>query len=770
MSTESLTAPTVVAVRLRLSGRVQGFGVRPTIARLANRLGVAGRVANTGDGVMIDVEGCASAVEMFGNELFAALPAGVVIDRATRETVPPRDFTTFTIDPTSADVSGDSAARVPPDRVVCEACLAEVRDAADRRRRYPFTGCSTCGPRYSIIEAMPYDRASTTMRRFSLCARCASEYRDPDDRRFHAQTNACPECGPRVRGVAASGETFVDDAAVRTAVATLRNGRIVALKGLGGYQLLVDAASTDAVRRLRRRKRRPSKPLAVLVGSLAQAERWARPTDAERRLLADPAGPIVVVCRRSEAKLAADVAPGFESIGLLLPTTPLHALLCEALDGPIVCTSGNLDGRPLVYREADAERELAGVADFWLHHDRAIVHPIDDAVVRIVAGAPCILRSGRGYAPLSLHLPDEALGAPILAVGGEQKAAVAVANGAQAALGPYVGDLSDAAVCRRWVEQLESLARLYGVAPDEAEIVHDRHPDYFSTRWAEGFRRRRGVQHHHAHVAAVLAEHGRWRGEVVGLAWDGAGYGDDGSIWGGECLRATTSAYRRLARLKPFSLVGGDLAVREPWRIATTLTAEALGRDAAETLEWPDVSRRQRRAVLDVAARGGLATRTSSMGRLFDAVAALALGTTTSDFEGAPALLLEECCAPAEADAGSAYAFAFDAASGDVDWRPVIAGVVADVRRGEPPAVAAIRFHRAVADLAVALAAPCDDLPLVCAGGVFQNAVLGELLDERLSTRRAAWLRPRLLPPGDGGLAAGQLAVAIAARFSAAEE
>lgn len=764
MPTESLTAAELRAVRVRVVGRVQGLGVRPVAARLAASLRLAGTVANTADGLTLELEGRSDAIDLFLAEFADALPSGAVIDRLDVDADDPHTRSDFQI--AARSDAGAGAAAVPLDRVVCETCLGEIHDAADRRRHYPFTNCTVCGPRYSIIEAMPYDRPATTMRSFALCPTCSREYRAATDRRFHAQTNACPECGPQVWLVDKAKQTVGGDQAVSAAAAVLGEGRIVALKGLGGYQLLVDATSADAVRRLRDRKRRNTKPLAILVGSLDEAERLAFLNDAERRLLRDPAGPIVVVRRRTGALLATEVAPGFDSIGLLLPTTPLHALLYEHAARPLVCTSGNREGEPLVYDEQTAEQELSGIADVWLHHDRSIARPIDDSVVRMVADSPCFLRLARGYAPYVLPSPP-GLDVPIVALGGEQKASVALWNGSQAVLGPHVGDLTGAAACERWVEQLGSLAALYGTSLAAAEVVHDRHPDYFSTGWAQQFLRRHAVQHHHAHVAAVLLERGELDREVLGLAWDGTGYGDDGTVWGGECLRATGCDYRRIARLRPFPLVGGDQAVREPWRIAATVVQQALGPEATMKLDWPEVSAKQLRALIDVAARPRLSAATSSMGRLFDAVAALVLGVTTADDEGRPAMLLEAAC---DRSAAGAYAFVHRVDDGDIDWRPVVAAVVDDLHRGATPGAVAMRFHRAVADLASSLADTYANLPLVTAGGVFQNAVLGELLTERLATRRGRWLHSKFVPPGDGGLAAGQLAVAAARLLQRAKE
>lgn len=761
MPPESLVTTDVTAVRVLIVGRVQGLGVRPAAARLAARLHVVGSATNTADGLTLELEGSSAAVEQFLHDFPGSLPTGACFDQMLVEPLEPHHRRGFSLSAERDDGTGTAA--VPLDRVVCENCLREVRSAEDRCADYPFTSCTSCGPRYSIVEAMPYDRAATTMDAYRLCDRCRNEYCEPEDRRFHAQTNACPACGPQVKLVDEAGRITTGGSALDAAAAALGDGRIVALKGLGGYQLLVDAASSESVRHLRERKGRKTKPLAVLVRSLDEAERLALLNDAERRLLADPAGPIVVVRRRAEATLAAEVALGFDSVGLMLPTTPLHALLCDRVRRPLVCTSGNREGQPLAYDEQDAERELRGITDVWLHHDRAIARPVDDSVARLVAGSPCFLRMARGYAPLVLPWSAGNIDVQFVAFGGEQKSAIALWNGSQAVLCPHVGDLTGAAICERWVEQLESLATLYGVSLESAEIVHDRHPDYFSTGWAARYRRRQSVQHHHAHIAAVLLEHGELNREVLGLAWDGTGYGDDGTVWGGECLRATGRDYRRVTHLRLLPLVGGARAIREPWRVATAAVADALGPDAAAQLAWSDVAPAQVRSVITAMSRPRLSPSTSSIGRLFDAVAALTLGTTTAEDDGLPAMLLEQAC---DVTADGAYEFDYQPATGTIDWRPVVADVVGDIRRGTSPGAMAMRFHRAVADLAGLLAAAYPDLPLATAGGVFQNAVLGKLLAERVADRSAGWLRSQIVPPGDGGLAAGQLAVAAARWFS----
>jgi hydrogenase maturation protein HypF len=756
MSSPSLIGAELRAVRVRIAGRVQGLGVRPASARLASRLGVSGSVANTAEGVVLELMGTHASIEEYLAAYAAALPAGACVESMQIEAIAPLTHRGFRF--AESKCVGGVATSVPCDIVACPECLSEVRDPRARRYRYAFTSCTACGPRYSIVAAMPYDRPATTMRRFALCRHCDDEYRDSEDRRFHAQTIACSECGPRVWFVDDTGQAVGDHAALDAAAAWLLEGRIVALKGLGGYQLLADATSTEAVRRLRRRKHRPVKPLAVLVGSLGEAARLASLCAAAERLLSDRTGPIVVVRRRDDALLSSEVTAGLRSVGIMLPTTPLHALLCDLVQRPLVCTSGNREGEPLVYEQQAAETTLRGLADAWLHHDRPILRPIDDSVVRVIDGEPCFLRLARGHAPLVLPWA-RVNRTSLIALGGEQKSAVALANGAQAVLGPHIGDLTSASVCERWEEQMESLARLYGIESNEASFVHDLHPEYFSTQWAARFPRRLGVQHHHAHIAAVMLEHGALDRAVLGLAWDGTGYGEDHTIWGGECLIATSRNYRRVAWLRPFTLLGGEQAVREPWRVAVALVRDALGPQAAMQLHWPEVSPEQIQAAVELACKPHLSPRTSSMGRLFDGVAALTLGVSQALDEGRPAMLLEDAC---DCAASGQYSFAAREDNSASDWRPVVSAIVNDLQRNVNPGVIAMRFHRAVANLAIAQANADPQLPLVTGGGVFQNAVLMELMAVGLSARRAGWLRPRALPPGDGGLAAGQLAVAAA--------
>lgn len=776
MPTEPLTA--IAAVRLIVIGHVQGLGVRPSVARFARQLELRGVVANTASGLLIEIIGSPESIARFQTEWSFALPDGVCIASIQSEPISVDARTDFEIAP-STD-SGPLAVAVPRDRVACHECLNDVLAPEGRRHHYPLTSCSGCGPRYSLINSMPYDRARTSLHAFQLCAACAGEYDNQADRRYHAQTNACPICGPQVRAVTVHGKALpLDDVAHG-----LLAGQIVALPGLGGYQLLVDATSHTAVERLRARKGRRTKPFAVMVRDLDEAQQFAVLDDTEQQLLADSSGPIVIVQRRPGTSLAPAIAPHFETLkrdeapyasslptcGLMLPTTPLHALLLQQVQRPLVVTSGNHEGGVLVFDAEHAARELADIADIFVHHDRAIVRPIDDSVVRVLKGRTCVLRLARGLAPFTL--PPLPIAQPLIALGGQMKNAIAIWNGTQAALGPHVGDLDHVAVCTRWEEQLRALAALYGVKLEDAQLVCDEHPDYFTSHWAaefsaaqSGHNNRHSVFHHHAHVAAVMWEH-QLVGPVLGLAWDGTGYGPDGTIWGSEALLATRADFRRVAALRPFPLPGGELAIREPWRLALALVQDSLGVEAARQLAWPDVSAIHREGVLKLLTRPQVMPTCSSMGRLFDAVAALALGISHGDEEGRAAMLLELA---ADRMTRDAYSLEINSTETTVaDWRPLIANVMTDRQRGVSPEVIAMRFHRALANWVQGLAQRYEERPLVLSGGCFQNGLLRELITERVGSRRAGVFVPTLIPPGDGGLAAGQLAIA-AARMAVAQ-
>jgi hydrogenase maturation protein HypF len=604
---------------------------------------------------------------------------------------------------------------------------------------------------------MPFERADTTMAEFALCPDCHHEYERPGDRRFHAQTTACGVCGPKVScKVAGHNSTLAGEGALRAAIGHLKAGKIVALRGVGGYQLLVDATNQAAVNRLRERKGRHAKPLAIMVESIEAARRLAYFDDEEVVAFNDPSTPIVLVRAHANNGLAPAVHPYLDTVGLMRPTTPLHAILARDFGCPLVCTSGNREGDPLEYEIEAAEESLGGLADVWLHHDRKIVRPIDDSVVRIIAGRRVAIRLARGLAPMSLELPAMP---PTIAVGGYLKAATAWSNGAQAVLGPHIGDQESLAARERFLAHLKDWLRLYRCRP--VQLVHDMHPEYFSTQWSQKQTLQRlAIQHHHAHVVAGMLEHRCLDRRVLGVAWDGTGYGTDGTIWGGEFLVCTPSGFERVARMRPFSLPGGEAAIREPWRIAMAVCSQLDGNDDFKQWVGWNVDATKIASIKQIVDRPKLAPITSSAGRLIDAAAALILGIDRMDFDGQAAMRLE---AAADHDARGWYHFPVtDDPLPELDWRPLFAGLIADHRRGVDPGTLAMRFHRSLAHGIVGVCRRWDEMPVILSGGVFQNRLLTELVAEMIDTKSQTLGLPGLIPPNDGGLAAGQLAIAAA--------
>lgn len=759
-------------MRLLVRGSVQGIGFRPAIARIAQKLSLAGVVRNTSAGVEIIVEGVPLAINRFLKGLNESPPPFATIVNIEAKECSPVGYHSFEIEASS--ISHPLQTALPVDLNVCADCLAEVMSLADRRAGYPFTSCAYCGPRYSILHSLPYERSATAMAAFLMCQSCLDEYRDLADRRFHAETVACTECGPRLwiadstsRKVAAGRE------AIAQARAALAQGKIVAMRGIGGYQLLADATNGAAIARLRIEKHRRAKPLAVMVASLDSARQLATTSPEAEQVLTAPTGPIVVLPARCNTPLATAVYPGLAEVGLMVPTSPLHWLLARDRP-PLVVTSGNLEGRPLAFQIDSAQNELQFV-DFYLHHDRPIQRPIDDSVVKMIAGYPVTLRAGRGIAPLTLKLGASVVKETdcVLAVGGQQNNALAMWNGYQAALGPHVGDLDELATCDRWHHSRRDFCQLLDAQP--TLVAHDLHPDYYPTRWArESGIPAIAVQHHHAHVAAAMVDQKWLDREVLGVAWDGTGYGPDGTIWGGEFLRATVTGFQRIARLRPFPLLGGEMSIREPWRVALTLLAEAIGTDAAIKFMTDRGWQRDALArMMTIVSREHLWPLTSSMGRLFDAVAVLTLPFEqtqggNSFYEGHLPMLLESACqwlGEDEASADEALPYPFPLVSGEpaeLDWRPLLAVVVADRRDGQTAAVIARRFHAALANAIAEVSDSCRDLPIALCGGVFQNRVLTEMCVRRFVDRSQPLGTPGTIPPGDGGLAAGQLVVALA--------
>lgn len=759
-----VTAPAAAdrRIRIELRGVVQGVGLRPYVSGLARTLDLGGWVANSASGVTIEAEGPGAAVETFVRRLGAGLPLQATIETLIRTDDEPLGETTFRIRDSVAGATG-TAAHVTPDIATCAACVAEIFDPEARRHHYPFTSCAHCGPRFSILEALPFDRANTTLRMFELCDACEAEYADPDNRRFHAQTIACPDCGPRVWLEDTAGCSGHEQyAAILAAVAALRDGQVVALKGLGGFQLLVDAGNETAVNALRERKRRLAKPFAVMAPDLAWVEQHCRITPHERELLCSGAAPIVLLPRRAPRgdappAVAGAVAPENPLLGVMLPTTPLHHLLTAAFAAPLVATSGNVSDEPLVASNASARERLRGVADQWLLHDRDIAWALDDSVVRVVAGRPLLLRLARGYAPQSVALAAPA--APALALGGQLKAAPAVTLGDRIVLGPYIGDLHTPRARRRFQRELDGMCRLHGITP--ASLACDEHPDYYTSSVAQT--RSQSVvrvQHHLAHVLACVADNAL-AGPVLGVAFDGSGYGSDGTVWGGEFLHLDGVNVRRAAHLRQFALPGGERAVSEPRRAAAGVLFELFGEsvfDAGDFAPLAAMSAAERRIIRRMLTRGINSPRTSSIGRLFDAVASILDLVQLSHYEGHAAMALEFALDATPAAAGYPLPLREHGDSCVLDWAPLVHAVLADIRGGAGLAHMAAAFHNALAAGIVAVAERVGELQVVLSGGCFQNRYLSE---QTIAALRAAgfdvyWHRQ--VPPNDGALALGQAA------------
>ncbi|MBD0291605.1 MAG: carbamoyltransferase HypF [Thermoleophilia bacterium] len=706
--------------RYRVAGIVQGVGFRPFVYGLARGHGLAGFVLNDGGGVVVEAEGEQERLDAFGLALREEAPALARVHSVTVERLPPggaRGFAIAASRPTAA------TALVPADVATCDDCLRELFDPGDRRYRYPFLNCTQCGPRFTIVDAVPYDRPNTSMRSFPLCADCRREYEDPADRRFHAEAIACPACGPRL------------SLPLGDAVDLLRNGRILAVKGLGGYHLACDAGSEDAVRRLRARKHREEKPFAVLTSdprALAHAD------EAELALLGERARPIVLLRRREGARVAASVAPGTRWLGLLLPYAPLHHLLAADFAGPLVLTSGNRSDEPIAVEDDEARERLGGIADAFLSHDRPIRRRCEDSVVR----REFPIRRSRGYVPSPLPLPVLA-SRPVVAAGAELKATFCVARGQEAFVSPHLGDLDTAEAYRAFRTDLELFLAMLGVEPEA--IAHDLHPEYLASKWArEQDAELVGVQHHHAHAAACLAEHGE-QGPALALVFDGTGYGTDGTLWGSELLRCDLRGFERVTHLEPVPLPGGEAAIREPWRVAAVHLEHA---DRPVPFErWPAV-----RPVLDVNA-----PLSAGMGRLFDAIAALLGVREHVTYEGQAAIELEELAGDVPAEP---YAWRFG------DGAALARAVYDDLDAGRPRAATAAAFHETLAVAAAEAVAEAESPRLVVlSGGTFQNLRLLSATARELERRGFHVLAHRLVPPNDAGVSYGQAAVA-AARMS----
>lgn len=748
--------------RISIRGIVQGVGFRPWVYRLAHEAGIRGSVRNDSTGVLIEAFGSSGSLAEFVQQLETSAPPAASIAELTWEAIPAQELSAFEIE--RSEAGSELRVSIPADLATCDRCLEEIFDPANRRYRYAFTNCTDCGPRFTIVREVPYDRPATTMSVFEMCPSCQAEYDNPVDRRFHAQPNACPECGPQLRLLNARGDEMPAKDPLATTARALKAGRIVAVKGLGGFHLACDATSSSAVGLLRQRKRRDAKPFAVMVRNLDAAEALARLGDSERRILQSVERPIVLAPLRAETPLAPEVAPGISLVGLMLPYTPLHHLLLADAEIPLVMTSANVSEEPIAYRNGEAIERLRHITDLFLLHDREIETRCEDSVARAIDGAPMLIRRSRGYVPRPIRLRNP-VAAPILACGAHLKNTFCIALGDQAFLGPHIGDLETLEAVDAFREAVSRMERFLAVRPEL--IAHDLHPEYQSTIYARSRSEipRVAVQHHHAHVASVMAEYGL-EGPVLGLAFDGTGDGGDGTAWGGEFLLATGGKFQRLATLRPIALPGGDLAIHEIWRLALALLDDAYGEDAL-SVEIPllrGLSERQLAIVPKMIHSGLQAPLAHGAGRYFDAVAALALGRSIARYEGQAAL---EWNLAADPDERGTYPYEIDDSLSpwQVDLRPMTRAIVDDLAAATSPTLISARFHNTLTAASEAVVREVlrelGRTRIVLSGGCFQNPLLVHGLRNRLSQDFEVFV-PSRVPPGDGGIALGQAFVAHA--------
>jgi hydrogenase maturation protein HypF len=774
---------TVHGRHIEIRGVVQGVGFRPWVYQLARVNGLTGRVWNDSTGVMIDAFGDDVRLALFLDQLSQQAPPAARVREIEWSVIPYE-----TLDGFGIIESAESAARrvtIPPDLAVCDPCLAEVFDPTDRRYRYPFTNCTNCGPRYSIVRGVPYDRAKTTMASFTMCDACRAEYENPLDRRFHAQPNACPVCGPKLSALTPEGREIDTANVIGFAARAIRAGLTVAIKGLGGFHLACDATSPQAVQRLRARKRREAKPLAVMVRDLAAAEKLAELTDVERELLMSVERPIVLASQHPNIPTS---QPDNPLIGLFLPYTPMHHLLVRDCGKPLIMTSGNVTDEPMAISNRAALEQLRDIADLFIVHDREIETRVDDSVARVIDGAPTILRRARGYVPRGIEI-DGAFDEPILAAGADLKNTFCIGSGNAAFLGPHIGDLESVETLRSFEAAVVGVKEFVGVDP--RVIAHDLHPEYFSTRYAlaqQGVQTI-GVQHHHAHIAAAMAEH-RLRDSVIGVAYDGTGWGTDGTAWGGEILIANYASYERFATFRPIALAGGDQAIRQPWRIALALLDDAF--DGEPPLHAIPLFRPMHFRAIDairrMIQRGLNAVPARGVGRYFDAFGAFAMAHPDARYEGEVAFRWNMIADPAEqgrypyelnfefrisneesGNRGGLLHSKFEIRNSkftQVDLRPAVRQAVDDLIAGTSPSVISARFHNTLAAVTVEVVRAAlevkGEMAVVFGGGCFQNARLAESIANPLRDGGARVFMNHDVPPGDGGIALGQAFVANA--------
>jgi hydrogenase maturation protein HypF len=750
-----------------VDGIVQGVGFRPFVYGLASQFRLGGFVKNRAGSVEIEVEGPQSALDLFLKVLSTNPPPLAKIDRISQQPQEPCGERRFRIQPSEAsDQSRNRPIFISPDVATCDDCLLDLYDPKNHRHLYPFVNCTNCGPRLTIVKSAPYDRQRTTMASFEMCPECRAEYENPADRRFHAQPTCCPKCGPRLEILDGDGRPIPAPDPIQYIVDALQSAEIVAIKGLGGYHLACDARNESVVQELRRRKHRDEKPFAIMVRDIAAAQSLCEISPAEAQLLKSPQRPIVLLRKRSSDSnpIAASIAPKNPWLGVMLPYTPLHHLLLRAMAGnPLVMTSGNRSDEPIAYEDPDAVPRLRNIADLFLVHNRPIHVRCDDSVTRIVDGIELPVRRSRGYAPQPIRLPMPCPG-PTLAVGGQLKATFALAHDDHAFMSHHMGDLDHFEASRAFERDIALYENLFEIRP--RQIVHDLHPDYISTRYARRRAAEQGldllpIQHHHAHMAACMAENALDE-PVIGVTFDGTGFGTDGTVWGGEFLVGDYRAFTRAAHLRPLGMPGADKAIHEPWRMAVSCLADA---DCDDSRLMTRLDARSLRTIRRMLANRFNSPITSSAGRLFDAVASLAGIRDRVSYEGQAAIEMEQLATGIPAD-GS---YPFDIVDGPsfvVDTRPLTREVIADLNKGTKPATIARRFHSTIVDL---IAAVCRRISrqtgiksVVLSGGVFLNALLTTESSGRLKADDFRVFRHKQVPPNDGGLSLGQLAIAAA--------
>jgi hydrogenase maturation protein HypF len=749
--TESLRA------KIMVHGAVQGVGFRPFVYRLATELRLRGWVLNCSRGVFIEVEGPLDFVQLFLARLEKEKPPLAIIQSLESTFLDVAGYQGFEI--RCSDHTGPKTALILPDIAICADCLREIFDPANRRYRYPFTNCTNCGPRFSIIEQLPYDRPNTSMRGFKQCPDCEAEYHDPLNRRFHAQPNACSKCGPHLELWDSSSNLLaIEDAALLKAAELIAQGKIVALKGIGGFQLICTAREDEVVIRLRQRKRREGKPFALMYPALDQVSRDCVVSGLEERLLRSPESPIVLLMRQpGESTIASTVAPGSRTLGVMLPYTPLHHLLMRELNVPVVATSGNLANEPICIDETEALDRLKDIADFFLVNNRPIVRHVDDSIVRVICDREMVLRRARGYAPLPVRMKEPL--PSVLAVGAHLKNTVALNVGRDVFISQHIGDLETTMALAAFHRTVADLPKLYDTQPEL--VACDLHPDYISSKYATSTHRTvERVQHHWAHVLACMAEN-ELDPPFLGVAWDGTGYGTDGTIWGGEFLVPDQDSFQRVAYFRQFRLPGGEMAVKEPRRTALAILFEIWGQNGLEDEGLAPVaqfSKAERGLIRQILAKGVNAPVTSSAGRLFDAVASLLGIRQVVTFEGQAAMELESVIG---SEVSEAYPFGLsNAVPQIIDWAPMISEILIDSRRGISPGVISAKFHNTLADIIVEVARQVVTPKIVLTGGCFQNRYLLEQAVQRLSQAGFKPYWHQRVPPNDGGIALGQIAAA----------